>query len=60
MHNQNIESFLVYFVRILSSCVVYQDSILQTAVCVIVSSVTLFVLPCSYSTRDKRSLILEL
>jgi len=32
--SQKIESFLEYFMRIRNSCVVEQDSILQTGVCV--------------------------
>jgi len=46
--------------RILNSCVVLQDSILQTGVCASRSSHTLSVLDCSYSTRHQRSLILQL
>jgi len=46
--------------RILNSCVVLQDSILQTGVCTSRSSHTLSVLDCSYSTRHQRSLILQL
>ena len=41
-------------------CVVWQDSILQTGVCARQSSRTLSVLHCSYSTRHRRSLILQL
>jgi len=37
--------------RIINSCVVLQDSILQTRVCASQSSRTLSVLDCSYSTR---------
>jgi len=48
---QKIESFLAYFVRILNSCVLLQDSILQIRVCVSHSIRTLSVPDCSYSTR---------
>jgi len=47
--------------RILNSCVVWQESILQTGVCVSQSSNRTFsVLDCSYSTRHLRSLVLQL
>jgi len=39
-----IESFLAYFMRILNSCVVLQDLILQTEVCSSRSSHTLSML----------------
>jgi len=39
-----IESFLAYFMRILNSCVVSQDSILQNGVCASQSSRTLSML----------------
>jgi len=38
---QKIESFLAYFMRILNSCLVEQDSILQTGVCASESNRTL-------------------
>jgi len=44
-----MESFLAYFMRILNSCVVQQDSIFQTGVCISQSSRTLSMLDCSYS-----------
>jgi len=46
--------------RILNSCVVWQDSIFQTGVCVRQSSHTPSMLHSLYSTRDQRSLILQL
>jgi len=55
-----MESFLVYFMRILNSCVVLQDSILQTGVCASRSSRTVSMLDCSYSTRHQYSLIWQL
>jgi len=53
---QTIESFLAYFMRFLNFCVVQQDSILHTGVCVSQSSrSTLSMLDCSYSTTDVRA-----
>ena len=46
--------------RILNSCVVLQDSILQTGVCARRSSHTLSMLDGSHSTRHQRSIILQL
>jgi len=47
---QKSESFLAYFMRILNSCVVYQNSILQSGVCANQSSRTPM-LNCLYLTR---------
>jgi len=55
-----MESFLAYFMSILNSCAVLQDSILQSGVCASRSSHTFSMLDCSYSTRHQRSLILQL
>jgi len=55
-----IESFLAYFMRILHSRVVLQDSILQTGVCASRSSHTLCMLDGSHATRHQRSIILQL
>jgi len=57
---KKIESFLAYFMRILNSCVILQDSILPTGVCDSRSSHPLPMLDCSFSTRHQRSLILQL
>jgi len=46
--------------RILSSCLILQESILQTGVCASRSSHTPSMLDCSYSTKHQRSLILQL
>jgi len=46
--------------HILNSCVVLQDSILQTGVCARQPSRTLSMLDCLYSTRYQRNLIFQL
>ena len=60
LHIIKIESFLAYFMRIIHSCSVLQDSILQTGVRARRSSHTLSMLDGSHSTRHQRSIILQL